>query len=621
VDVAALTDTLTDTERLLWDAFPAGTPVDLTSLPDEHRRVRGEVISALLRGALLESPPGAAGAVATVDLRGATVTGQVHLAFAQVPHPLLLTDCELEQSPDFYWARADFIRLHNCRMPGFAASNVQVEKHLQLTGSTFDGEIKLSGARISGGLLLDGVTMKTLTGHRIVTGGDLILDGAKACGLVSFYMASVGGNFSLDEAVLRRPGQLVLEASSMTVAGGCFARRGRFDGEVTLRYTRVQGAVTLSGSTLEHPDGVALRVDRTDIEGGLWLLGPARVTGRLSMVSARIGRILVINDAVLHNPGAVALDATGTQVQGAVDANGLQAEGTVKLCDVNVTGPVRFQDARLSNPDGVALNADGVRAGSIMDCCEGFTADGHLTFGGAVIGGGLCFNRGTITSLRGRRLETPELTLLWTAAPAGLVDLSFARVGVLRDDPQTWPARVRLDGLAYEALEPIVDIRKRLRLLERDVDGYRPQPYEQLAATSRRLGHDDEARSVLMAKQRRRTAGAGWVARWWGRLQDITVGYGYRPLRAAGWLALALTIGSIAFGLHPPDRLDPASTKPFEPVTYTLDVLLPLVELGQQDAFEPRESGYRLLMYALMATGWILATTVAAGIARSVRRD
>lgn len=618
MDVAALTDSLTATERLLWDAFPAGTTVDVTELPGDRRLVRGEVISALLRGAAWrELPPGAA---ATVDLRGATVTGQVHLAFAEVPHPLLLTDCELESSPDLYWARANFIRLHHCRTPGFTASNLQIERHLQFTGSTFDGEIKLGGARISGGLLLDDVTMKALTGHRIATGGDLILDGAKASGLVSFYMASVGGNFTLDDAVLDRPGKLVLEASSMTVAGGCYARRSRFAGEVTLRHSRVRGAVTFSGSTLDNPDGVALRADRADIEGGLWLLDPARVTGTLNLVGARVGRSLVISGASLHNPGALALNATGAEVQGGIEANGLKAEGTVKLSDANVTGPVRLRDARLSSPDGVALDANGLRTSSLMDCCEGFSADGQLSFAGAAIGGPLCFNHATVSSLKCRRLATPELILRWAAVPAGPVELSFARVGVLRDDPAMWPSQVRLDGLVYETLEPIVDVRERLRLLEKDLDGYRPQPYEQLAAASRRLGHDDEARSVMMAKQRRRTAGAGWVTRWWGRLQDITVGYGYRPLRAAGWLLLALTIGSIAFGLHPPVKLDPVSAKGFEPVIYTLDVLLPLVELGQQDAFEP-DDGFRWLMYALMATGWILATTVAAGIARSLRRD
>jgi len=612
VDVA----TLTGTERLLWDAFPAGTIVDVRSLPDEQRRVRGEVISALLRGGRELT----AGAVATVDLRGAVVTGQVHLAFAEVPHPLLLTDCELEQGPDFYWARANFIRLHNCRMPGFTASAVQVERHLQLTGSTFDGEVKLGGAKINGGLLLDGVTMKKLTGHRIETGDDVILNGAKASGAVSLYMATIGGNLDLDAAVLDRPGALALEASSMTVAGGCYARRCTIAGEVTLRHSRFQGAVTFTGSTLVNPDGVALRADRADIEGGLWLLEPGTVTGRLALVGARIGRSLVIRGARLQNPGLVAMDATGAEIQGGIDANRITVEGTVNLSDTNVTGPVRFQDARLSNPDGVALNANGLRTTSIMDCCEGFKADGHLTFGGARIGGALCFNRATLTTLECWRLEAPELSLRWAAPPEGLVELRFARIGVLRDDPDMWPERVRLDGLVYDALEPIIDIRQRLGLLERDPDGYRPQPYEQLAAASRRLGHDDEARSVLMAKQRRRTAAAGWVARWWGKLQDITVGYGYRPLRAATWLLLALTVGSVAFGLHQPAAVDPNSTKEFEPVIYALDVLLPLVELGQQDAFEPRD-GYRWLMYALMATGWILATTVAAGVARSVRRD
>jgi hypothetical protein len=372
---------------------------------------------------------------------------------------------------------------------------------------------------------------------------------------------------------------------------------------------------------LENPDGVALRADRSDIEGGLWLLHPARVIGEFNLVGARIGRSLVISGASLHNPGARALHATGAEVQGGIDANGLEVEGTVNLCDVTVTGPVRLRAAKLSNPDGVALDAKGLRTSSLMDCCEGFRADGLITLSGAHIGGTLCFRRATLTTLKCYRLETPELVLQWTAPPDGLVELNFARVGVLRDAPHTWPHRVRLDGLAYEAVEPIVPVRERLRLLARDVDGYRPQPYEQLAAVSRRLGNDDEARAVLMAKQRRRTAGAGWVARWWGRLQDVTVGYGYRPLRAAGWLLLALTIGSIAFELHPPSKLDPASLKEFQPVVYTLDLLLPLVELGQQTAFEPRGDGYRLLTYALTATGWILATTVAAGIARSVRRD
>jgi len=40
--------------------------------------------------------------------------------------------------------------------------------------------------------------------------------------------------------------------------------------------------------------------------------------------------------------------------------------------------------------------------------------------------------------------------------------------------------------------------------LDRDPEGYRPQPYEQLATTYRQIGNEADARSVPLTKQRRR---------------------------------------------------------------------------------------------------------------------
>lgn len=45
---------------------------------------------------------------------------------------------------------------------------------------------------------------------------------------------------------------------------------------------------------------------------------------------------------------------------------------------------------------------------------------------------------------------------------------------------------------------------ERLDWLRRDNDRYLPQPYEQLAETYRKLGHDAERRHVLLAKHRHR---------------------------------------------------------------------------------------------------------------------
>jgi hypothetical protein len=51
-------------------------------------------------------------------------------------------------------------------------------------------------------------------------------------------------------------------------------------------------------------------------------------------------------------------------------------------------------------------------------------------------------------------------------------------------------------------------------------------------------------------------------------------------------------------------------------VIYTLDLLLPIIDLGQERAFQP--VGW--LAYVLILAGWLLATTIAAGLTRSLRR-
>lgn len=52
---------------------------------------------------------------------------------------------------------------------------------------------------------------------------------------------------------------------------------------------------------------------------------------------------------------------------------------------------------------------------------------------------------------------------------------------------------------------------------------------------------------------------------------------------------------------------------------YTTDVLLPIVDFGQGSAFRPTP-GMRWVGYALIAAGWLLATTAAAGVTRALNR-
>jgi hypothetical protein len=230
-------------------------------------------------------------------------------------------------------------------------------------------------------------------------------------------------------------------------------------------------------------------------------------------------------------------------------------------------------------------------------------------------------NGWTIAEHAGDRTPDRTQRLLLPRRPAaGTPDLRHARLGILYADPQSTPAGIRADGLTYDVLAPLLPARERMKWLISGEDGYAPQPYEQLAAAYRRIGHDADARIVLHARQRRRHQNLPLPARAWGLLQDVTTGYGYRPGRAGLWLIALVALGTIIFGVHPPAPLRNSAAPPFNPLFYTLDLLIPIVTYGQQAAYGPA-GAYQWLAYGLMTAGWLLATTIIAGITRALSRN
>jgi hypothetical protein len=65
----------------------------------------------------------------------------------------------------------------------------------------------------------------------------------------------------------------------------------------------------------------------------------------------------------------------------------------------------------------------------------------------------------------------------------------------------------------------------------------------------------------------------------WGLIQNLLVGYGYRPWLAGLWILVLLAAGTVFSAVTPP----PAFSAP----AYTLDLLLPVVNLGQEAAWNP----------------------------------
>ncbi|WP_327001482.1 hypothetical protein OHA72_41085 [Dactylosporangium sp. NBC_01737] len=628
-----------DVDERVRQAFAVGRPLNLGG---------ADVPAALLMELLTGELPTRR---AALRLHEARVTGKLVLSFAEVTCPLLVQESEFLEAPDLYWARLAFTGFRSTRLPGLHAAGVTIAGHLRMSGVRCTGVVNLRGAKISGGLLLDRAHLlrpggTALLAERLELGGDLVAEhGFRAEGTLRLFQASITGGIHLDDAtvlappavpdappetfhdlgdgetVTPRPGDAQgIDLDSATVHGGVFVRRATIDGEVSLRHGTVGGVATFTGATLRNPGAVALRLDRADVGGGVHLLGGCRVEGELRLVGTRVGRILRLAGAALANPGGHALRADNCTVDGPVDCrDGFTAVGEVSLLEARVAGPVFFEGAHLDNPDGTSLRATGIVTGSLLHCGDGFTATGRVTMRAARIGGRLSFHDAHLQGVWCTGAEAAEVDLRFAERPAGRLDLRYLRAALLRDDPATWPADLRLDGLTYQTLTPLLAPSQRLEWLARTSDGLPPQPYEQLAAVYRQLGHDEDARTVLLAKQRRRRSTRPWWTWPWSWLQDVTVGYGYRPQRAALWLLALLVVGTAVFTAWRPAPVNPGQPPELYPAIYTLDLLLPIIDFGQEPAYRPTGAG-QWVAFLFIAAGWTLATTVAAGFTRVLSR-
>ncbi|MGW6689671.1 membrane-associated oxidoreductase [Streptomyces sp. NPDC054961] len=372
-----------------------------------------------------------------------------------------------------------------------------------------------------------------------------------------------------------------LTASTVTVDTALRLSCCHISGPVRLAGARIAGGLFLQKAVIGTPgpaeegQEAALQFNHADI-GTDVIAMDLTVHGQTRVNGATVGGQINLNNARLLAPGGTALHAETLTVGTDLRARGLEARGMFNLTGSRIPGQLHLGDARTVNPDGVALRASSCAIGEVW------------------LSGGECVQ--------------------------GMINLRRSQFDLLHMPPETWPQRIRIEGLTYRTLSPHVPAEERLPVLERDEAGYLPYAYEQLAAAYRTAGDEAGARTVLLAKLRRHRRTLPRAARVWGQLQDVTVGYGFRPMRAAAWLVALLLTGTIAFWLDHPHALKAGEAPEFNPLFYTIDLMLPIIDFGQESAFAPR-GWHQWLSYLLIVTGWILATTTAAGVSRSLRRQ
>ncbi|MER5383665.1 hypothetical protein ABT040_25915 [Streptomyces sp. NPDC002688] len=589
-----------------------------------------------LRWLLVAAPCPVPGRPARLRLRDAHITGTLDLSEVVVPSAIRLRSCGFDEAPCFDGGRFSALELTDCALPGLTAVGAAVDRECEIVGCVLDGTLDLRSLAVGTRLLLDRSTVNApedkpavdgrsiaveeqFSASEMVCAGPIRLDSSRVQDTLDFWGSRIRG------------ARASLQAPELTVGGSLRLDRGfSSDGSINLYGASIGGSLHLEDSTLtgtgERRGEPALQLLCATVGGDIQAGSGLVVRGCLDLRDTSVRGTVVLKRARLHHPAGTALKAARLHVGGDVNCRGgFVSQGTVDLRDARVGGSVLLEGADLTGNAGPCLRANGIDVGAEFKCCDGLTAQGRISLSHVTVRGRICFKDALFDvpagerALRCRGSTASELVLNLREAPAGFLDLSHTRIGVLRDDPAKWPRSLVLEGLAYESIDPTLPGRQRLTWLDRDPTGFSPQPYEQLATNYQRHGRDADARTVLLAKQRRMRTTLAWPARIWSLLQDVTVGYGYRPLRAVLLLAVFFTVGTTMFSTWPPNPVGDGARPDFQAAVYTLDLLLPLIDFGQEPAFDAH-GAMQWVVVVLVSVGWILATAAAAGANRVLRR-
>jgi hypothetical protein len=406
------------------------------------------------------------------------------------------------------------------------------------------------------------------------------------------------------------------------------------------------------------------------VEIGRGFIFPAQATGEIRLVGARLGGDLSCVGGTFGADKAAAW-----QTSPAISADGLEVGGTAFLQPGEARGEVRLRGAKLGGDltcDGgafqampyadlaprPALNAAGLTVGGSVFLRV--VASGEVNLRGARLGGDLSCDGGvfraapllpdpTARALNLAGVRVDGILFLRSARVDGAIDLTGGDVGILNDAESSWPARglLVLDRFRYGAIVGgPADAARRLDWLGRQ-DPVRwgadfwPQPYQQLAGVLREMGHEDEAKTVLIAKERLlRAVELRRLPRWrrplhWVFTQLLrSVGYGHRPALALvpalavvllGWAVVTRAADAgLLVPANPPEAEAPAPV--LVPLAYSVEAFVPIVKLGQTEAFRPdmgRPWGYRLQVYLWLHgfAGWLIGGIAAAGVLGLFRRS
>ena len=535
-------------------------------------------------------------------------------------------------------------------------SGAKISGGVLLNGARAWGQVRFRNAAIGGTLECDSASFKSAaSGYRVLLFDHARIQGGvrmrrlEAIGQVRFTSAETGGDLRLEGAKLRCLDENGSNPHWDMGGQALFFSRAKIEGSVYLsRGFGAKGGVRFRSAQI----GGTLVFDGADLKSS----------------NPNDPEVLFFNGSTIGGNVTFNKDE---------DGNRFVAVGEVRFALVQVNGNVNCNDASFSVSEGAALVVAAAKIGGHVYLKNDFCSRGAVNFDHASIDGNVECYGGTFNAIGH---ETDALSFRGAAIMSalrfcredkkstinGVLDLRDADVASLVDRENCWPkesGNLKLDGFTYGRFgeAALHEAPKRQSWLERQPQedlrkNFKPQPFEQLTKVLKEAGHGKEARKIAIREQELLTKRArlqfqlfAWL---WRCFLDISIRYGYVPQRifvatVAVWLCCGFIyklaeeqhiIAPTTAGYFLHQDLDQCRAKDysnsttcyagkwpeyvtFDPFVFSLDVILPVVNLRQEDAWQPMDRPLEIRIgtqsYPFLYIRWVtwLETLVGWGFA------
>lgn len=547
-----------------------------------------------------------------LHLEGANISGPLNLKNCEIKYLLRFINCHFHEPILLSGAELQSLDLSGSFIESLEAPRLHVQFSLLLCESeaveqsehkpfSASGQIDLSGAVINGNLNCDGGQFRgenedAFIAEHITVGNSFLLRKASIDGRLDIMNATIGGNFECDGLIVCNAPKVSILAENINVKGN-----------VHLRTT-----IALNG--------------KADTEQEHFFISE----GELRFNKAKISGNFDCQKASLKNLSGVAFTGDGMQVDGAVlFRNFIIVDGEVRLYEAQMS-ELDCTRAAFNNPDGVCFIGDYMNVKNAFKLFEA-SCKGRVSLLNAKVTHLMDTYSSWPQEPGSLELDGFQYEKIYSEPAIGRARLKWLALQFPRDD---WQAKIRRFGnRIYNKFEKDPSKRRKILL------PYTPsiQPYEQLISVLKKMGWYDEARTVQIAKNQyitKYSTGHVKLGRWVKSIVD----YGYSPVKALIPIILIIAFGVWMFTqaakqdvITPTNGLVTVGNieypyPQFNPILYSVDVFLPIVDLHQESLWIPNtgKPGGQFYMYYMIfhiTAGWFFTTLFVAAVSGLVKAE